>query len=209
MVLRGQFLERPALIKVGDDLLDGLWHRGDRHPPLLILPPHPGEGPGMDHPLCAEIAWAAATAGFPTLRFNFRGVGASQGKRRGPETDLEDADAAVRLLMENAAVASAAALGISGSAATVLELFKLHPGLSGICLVQPVEDVVSELPRLSIPLRLVIGEADSTIPSAALVASATEADGRVEIIPHLDARLGRGLSDVGRAVARWLEAIGP
>ncbi len=84
-----------------------------------------------------------------------------------------------------------------------------HPGLSGICLVQPVEDVVSELPRLSIPLLLVIGEADSTIPSAALVASATEADGRVEIIPHLDARLGRGLSDVGRAVARWLEAIGP
>ncbi len=209
MVLRGQFLERPALIQVGDYLLDGLSHRGDGHPPLLILPPHPGEGPGMDHPLCAEIAWAAATAGFPTLRFNFRGVGASQGKRSGPETDLEDADAAVRLLMENAAVASAAALGISGSGATTLELLKLHPGLSGICLVQPVEDVVSDLPRLSIPLLLVIGEADSSIPSAALVASATEAGGRVELIPNLDARLGRGLSDVGRAVVRWLEAIGP
>jgi uncharacterized protein len=209
VVQRGQFLERPALIKVGDYLLDGLSHRGKRHPPLLILPPRPGEGPGMDHPLCAEIAWVAATAGFPTLRFNFRGVGASQGKRSGPQTDLEDADAAVRLLMENAAVASAAALGISGSAATVLELFKLHPGLSGICLVQPVEDVVSDLPRLSIPLLLVIGEADSSIPSAALVASAAEAGGRVEMISHLDAGLGRGLSDVARAVVRWLEAIGP
>ncbi len=209
MVLRGQFLERPALIKVGDYLLDGLSHRGDRHPPLLILSPHPGEGPGMDHPLCAAIAWAAATAGFPTLRFNFRGVGASQGKRSGPETDLEDADAAVRLLMENAAVASAAAVGIFGSAAATLELLKLHPGLSGICLVQPVEGVVSDLTRLSIPVVLVIGEADSSIPSAALVASATEAGGRVELIPKLDARLGRGLSDVGRAVVRWLEAIGP
>jgi len=209
VVLRGQFLERPALIKVGNYLLDGLSHRGERHPPLLILPPHPGQGPGMDHPLCAEIAWAAASAGFPTLRFNFRGVGASQGKRSGLDTDLEDADAAVRLLMENAAVASAAAVGIGGSTATVLELLKLHPGLSGVWLVEPVDHVASDLPRLSIPLLLVIGKEDSSIPSAALAASATEAGGRVEIIPHLDANLGRGLSGVGRAVVRWLEAIGP
>src|SRR5258708_28097020 len=163
----------------------------------------------MDPRLCAEMGWAAATAGFPTLRFNFRGVGASQGERTGPETELADAGAAIRLLMENAGVASAAAVGISGSAATVLELFKLHPGMSGICLVQPVEDVVSDLPRLSIPLLLVIGDADPSIPSAALVASTTEADGRVEIIPHLDPRLRRRLSEGGRPGVRWLEARGP
>ena len=35
----------------------------------------------MDHVVCAELAWAAARAGRPVLRFNFRGVGASQGSR--------------------------------------------------------------------------------------------------------------------------------
>ena len=43
----------------------------------------------MDHVVAAEVAWAAATAGHPTLRFNFRGVGASQGEQGDPAARLD------------------------------------------------------------------------------------------------------------------------
>src|ERR1700694_3261670 len=98
---RGKVLERPALIPVGTELLDGLSHRGDLQPPLLILPPPPNEG-SMDHPVAAEVGWAAARAGFPTLRFNFRGVGGSQGVRGDENSRVQDAEAALRALEENA-----------------------------------------------------------------------------------------------------------
>src|SRR4051812_9289647 len=101
MVAKGQFLERPTLIPVKKTVLEGLSHRGSKLPALLILPPPPGEG-GMDHVLAAEIAWAAATADHPTLRFNYRGIGASQGEVGTASEWLTDAEAALRLIEENA-----------------------------------------------------------------------------------------------------------
>src|SRR5262249_6420778 len=204
---RGQFLERPALIEVADFVLDGLSHRGEKRPPLLIVPAPPGESPGMDHPLCAEIAWAAATAGFPTLRFNFRGVGGSQGTRRGASTDVTDSGAALRFLIQNTAVASPAVAAVGGSGRTALELLKLHPGLWGLCLIQPSGEIARELPRVAVPLTLVLRENDPGAPLAALAASATEAGGTVEMVPRLDATKGTGLSQVGKAVVRWLEKL--
>ena len=56
----------------------------------------------MDHVVLAEIAWATTMAGHPTLRFNFRGVGGSQGERSGEEECAQDAEAALHVLIENA-----------------------------------------------------------------------------------------------------------
>ena len=56
----------------------------------------------MDHVVAAELVWAAARAQHPTLRFNFRGVGASQGERGGPGTWAEDVNAAESTLLERA-----------------------------------------------------------------------------------------------------------
>ena len=138
MVLKGQFLERPTLIPVGNEVMEGLSHRGERRPPLLIVPPRPEEGGGMDHVVAAEVAWAAAMAGFPTLRFNFRGVGASQGQRGGTQAQLDELLAALRLAQENAATANAAVLTIGGSAWSALEVLGSRPGIQGLCLVSPV-----------------------------------------------------------------------
>ena len=102
MVTKGQFLERPTLIPVGREVMEGTAHRGVKRPPLLVLAPRPEEGGGMDHVIAAELAWAAATAGFPTLRFNYRGVGGSQGLAGTGEALVEDAEAAMRVLLENA-----------------------------------------------------------------------------------------------------------
>src|SRR2546421_10354195 len=75
MVLAGQFLERSVV--VGD--LDALYHRGRRDPPCAIAAPHPALGGSMLSPVVAELAWALTRAGHPTMRFDYRGVGASRG----------------------------------------------------------------------------------------------------------------------------------
>ena len=207
VVSKGQFLERPTLIPVREHVLEGLSHRGDAQPPLLIIPPPPGQG-GMDHPAAAEIAWAAARRGFATLRFNFRGVGASQGAPGGPEDRLEDGEAALRVLEENAQVVTAAVASLGASASTACALIHLHPGTSGLCLISPSDIPLTDLARVRVPLLAIAAEMDGSLPTAALGAAVAEAGGRLELMPEDDASFRRHLSEVGRAVARWLEELG-
>src|SRR5438445_5965004 len=78
MVLTGQYLERSVVI--GE--LDALYHRGKREPSCAIAAPHPALGGSMLSPVVAELAWALTRAGHPTMRFDYRGVGASRGVSR-------------------------------------------------------------------------------------------------------------------------------
>ena len=205
MVTRGQFLERATVIPTGDGVLEGLSHRGTRAPPLLIVPPPPGEG-GMDHPVGAELAWAATRAGHPTLRFNFRGVGASPGRPGSPQAQQADVEAALRVLEENAGTVAAALATLGGSAGTALEMGRTHPGLAGLALVSPRLAEVEELARVREPLLVVVGEGEP-VPRAALAAAVTEAGGTFVIIPGADARFQRNLPEVGRAVVQWLAGL--
>jgi alpha/beta superfamily hydrolase len=79
VVRKGEYLERAVVIP-SEPPLEGLFHRGSRAPGLLIAPPHPLSGGSMESTLIAELAWAVTRAGHPTLRFNYRGVGASGGE---------------------------------------------------------------------------------------------------------------------------------
>src|SRR5438105_9939041 len=82
MVLAGQYLERSVTVRVGELALDALYHRGTREPPCLLASPHPALGGSMTATVIAELAWALTRAGHPTLRFDYRGVGGSQGESR-------------------------------------------------------------------------------------------------------------------------------
>ena len=67
MVLRGQFLERPALVRAGEVTLEGLSRRGARAPPLLLCPPARAAAlvrlPEIDPPLRAAEAARAVEPG--------------------------------------------------------------------------------------------------------------------------------------------------
>ncbi|MCY1041803.1 alpha/beta hydrolase [Corallococcus sp. bb12-1] len=208
MVQKGQFLERSTLIPVGagPEVMEGTVHRGQRSPPLLILPPRPEEGGGMDHVLAAEVAFATARAGFPTLRFNHRGVGASQGVRGTGGALVEDAEAAMRVALENAGTSALAVAALHGGARVALALQERHPAVGGLCLVAPEVDPLS-LVRLSCPLLVIVGAEDTRLPRAALAAAVAEAGGDLEVIDDAGATFHRNLPQVGRAVAVWLQRL--
>jgi alpha/beta superfamily hydrolase len=203
MVSRGQYLERPALVPVGDLVLEGLWHRGSKVPPVLVLPPPPEAG-SMDHVVCAELAWAAARAGRPVLRFNFRGVGASQGARGDGTSRVEDAAGALRLLRENTGVVDVAVAAVGASVETAVRLVSEHPGVVALALVSPPADALATGVRA--PFLCIVGEHEAG--RAGLLAAASEAGGRVEVVSGADARFQRNLPEVGRLALRWLEGAG-
>jgi len=202
-VSRGQYLERPALVSLGDAVLEGLWHRGTRAPPLLVVPPPPGEG-SMDHVICAELAWAAAHDGRPVLRFNFRGVGASQGEPGDERARLEDAAAALRLLVENTGRPEVAVVATGRSASLVLRLAREHPGVCAVVLVSPPADALAG--PVSVPVLCIAAEGEEGL--AGLTAAARALPARVEVVPAADARFQRNLPEVGRLTIRWLGGPG-
>ncbi len=63
-----QALEGPFIAAADDDALG-----------VVVAPPHPLYGGSMEVPMVNEIAHAARTAGLASLRFNWRGAGASGG----------------------------------------------------------------------------------------------------------------------------------
>ena len=201
MVSRGQYLERPALVPVGREVLEGLWHRGSASPPLLVVPPPPGAG-SMDHVVCAELAWAMARAQRPVLRFNFRGVGASQGARGDAGSRREDAAAALQLLRQNTGRTEVAVAAVGDSADTALQLAREHPGIIAVVLVSPPLGVLAR--PAEVPLLCIAGEDEPG--RAVLPEAASRAGGRLQVVPRTDARFQRNLPEVGRLAARWLEA---
>lgn len=66
----------------------------------VVCHPHPEYGGTMQNKVAHTLARAFVTKGFETLRFNFRGVGRSEGVFDEGEGELEDALAAVQVMRE-------------------------------------------------------------------------------------------------------------
>ncbi|RMG16575.1 MAG: alpha/beta fold hydrolase [Deltaproteobacteria bacterium] len=218
MVLKGQYLERMAIIDAGDVTLEGLYHRGALEPPVVIVPPHPAYGGSMDSTVVAEVAWAVARAGHASLRFNYRGIGASQGVWAA-ERDAEDLEAVVRHLAETTATERVALAGYSYGAWVAAAVAGVRPALPALILVSPPVtrfDFPTALAALrqrpgGAPRTLfVTGECDEIAPPEAVCAAASALGDAacVEVVAGADHGYVRGLPEVGALCARFLGAGG-
>jgi len=206
MVQAGQFLERATLIEVRGLCLEGLWHRGERSPALLVCPPHPRRGASMDSPVCAELAFAASRSGRATLRFNYRGAGASQGALCDDlPACVEDAAAALKVLRESASGAAVALAGYDFGASVALQLAKDEKDIAALALIAPLASAFDEamLSRLAWPTIVVVGSRDT---ASGLDVREVEPPGcRRLVIEDADHGFSSGLSALGQAVARFLD----
>ena len=211
MVQPGQFLERSVVLKSGDLSLDALYHRGRRPPPCAISSPHPALGGSMTVPVIAELAWALTRAGFPTLRFDYRGVGASQGRSRHAageariedlSDEAEDLRSAVVQLLQSTRGKSACVIGYSFGAAVALAVAG-DDAVERVVLVAPPTTLAdfSKLAGVRKPLLVVCAHHDRACDRSSLD---LPEDAQLTVIANADHSFVRGLPELGRTVAAWV-----
>ncbi len=82
----------------GEYRLEGLLGQGSSGKGAIITHPHPLYGGDMYNNIVNAIRWAYHRKGYTTLRFNFRGVGMSQGSYGEGVGEQEDILAAIEFL---------------------------------------------------------------------------------------------------------------
>jgi hypothetical protein len=114
-------------------------HSKTKNPPIaLFLHPHPLHGGTMNNKIVYTLFHAYARRGFSCLRFNFRGVGRSQGTFSRGEGELSDAAAALDWLQGNNADAPQCWVGgFSFGAWIGMQLLMRRPEITGFISVAP------------------------------------------------------------------------
>jgi alpha/beta superfamily hydrolase len=93
-------MEEKVSITCGDIELEGLFRQNNTDKGAIITHPHPLYGGDMYNPVVKTIVIALSKLGYATLRFNFRGVGASQGSYDNGEGEQRDLLSAVAFLAD-------------------------------------------------------------------------------------------------------------
>jgi hypothetical protein len=88
-------MEERVGIACGELRLEGALERAAGTQGVVITHPHPLYGGDMDNPVVAAIRLAFRRRGFTTLRFNFRGVGESDGRHGHGVDERHDVHAAI------------------------------------------------------------------------------------------------------------------
>ncbi len=113
-------------------------HASDAAPIALVLHPHPQFGGTMNNKVIYNIYYALHELGFSVLRFNFRGVGRSQGEFDAGVGELSDAASALDYLQEmNPNARQCWVAGFSFGAWISMQLLMRRPEISGFVSVSP------------------------------------------------------------------------
>ena len=205
--------EEPATFKSGELTLEGMIAHPAASGPCraaVVCHPHPLYGGSMHNNVVDAAIEAFNVAGFATLRFNFRGVGRSEGEFDDGRGEADDAVAAVRFLTAQTGVladravlagysfgAMAAARAASG-AANVGAIIAIAPPIAAI------DASILEAPTR--PIVLLAGDHDSYCPVTQLGALAAKlgALARLRILAGADHFFGGREREIVAALSEEL-----
>lgn len=175
----------------------------------VVAPPHPQYGGNMDSPVVNEVCWACAKAGIASVRFNWRGVGASSGEVSG-DAGQADADFAAALVhVAESVPGEVVACGYSFGAAAALRAARTHPRIARVLLVAPPPALLDTEAFRGLDQRalVLVGKEDRMAPYSELgLLCEGAADARLEVIPDADHFFLAGLVDLARLAGDWLQA---
>ncbi|MEX1146823.1 MAG: alpha/beta hydrolase [Sphingomonadales bacterium] len=129
-----------VIFKGPDGRLEGRYQpgKGNNAPIALILHPHPQHGGTMNNKLVYYLYQSFARRGFSVLRFNFRGVGRSQGVFDDGIGELNDAATALDWLQSfNTDASECWVAGFSFGAWIAMQLLMRRPEIRGFISVAP------------------------------------------------------------------------
>jgi alpha/beta superfamily hydrolase len=164
----------------------------------------------MDNPVVSELAFVCAKAGLCSLRFNWRGVGASAGSPSGDAGHAAEDYAAALAQLRDTAPGVLVLSGYSfGAAAAVAQLaFSPAAAVQRLLLVAPPPQLL-DLERLRAfrgEVLLVAGQHDQIAAPAALQGVAEELGAcKLVVLPKTDHFFAAGLAALQRESAAWLQ----
>jgi len=143
--------------------------QGDSIATAVILHPHPLHGGTMQNKVVHTLARGFAELGVASVRFNFRGVGASAGRFAHGEGETEDALAAIEWVRSRRPGAPIWLAGFSFGAYVALRT-AAQSQVSGLITVAPAVHLYdfSTLALPQCPWLLIHGEADEVVPVEAV-----------------------------------------
>lgn len=120
--------------------LEGRYHHNqdDTAPVALILHPHPMQGGSMNNRMVYNLFNLFKDRGYSVLRFNFRGVGRSQGQYDNGVGELSDAASALDWMQTfNANAHECWVAGYSFGAWIAMQLLMRRPEIDGFISIAP------------------------------------------------------------------------
>lgn len=156
-----------------DGRLEGRYHHSKLAgaPIALMLHPHPQHGGTMNNKVVYTLFHAYVRQGFSVLRFNFRGVGRSQGSFDRGEGELSDAASALDWLQTyNQGATACWIAGFSFGAWIGMQLLMRRPEITGFVSIAPpanMHDFSFLAPCPSSGL-IIQGDQDDVVPEPAV-----------------------------------------
>jgi uncharacterized protein len=176
---------------------------------VVLCHPHPLYGGDMESNVVVRAAEACAARHVATLRFNFRGVGASTGKHDDGRGEQQDVRAALAELHRRVPAGAPVALaGYSFGAAVAAAVARDTP-IGGLALIAPPIPITPLTPPVVTgPLLILVGTDDQYCSAESLKELR---DSRPEItltvIDGADHFFFGALDDLGAAVEGWAAAL--
>ena len=158
-------MEEHITFKSQPGMIEGRLAREDSDKGVVITHPHPLYGGDMDNPVVKAIAKAFQQNGYTTLRFNFRGVGGSQGSYADGIGEMDDAFAAVSYLTE-LGTSHLHLAGYSFGAWVNAGLIARNPGIEAMVMVSPPVAFIDfkSIDRIDCLKLIVTGSRDDIAP---------------------------------------------
>lgn len=198
--------------------LEGKYQEGSspESPLALVLHPNSLEGGSMNNKVTYAMFQTFVHMGFSVLRFNFRGVGRSQGVFDGGAGELGDAAAALDWMQTlNRDAKNFWIAGYSFGAWIGMQLLMRRPEINGFISVAPpanTKDFSFLAPCPSSGL-IVSGALDEQVTEASVCALADKLAGQrntfigYKSLPHADHSFDNNLSELSRAVRDYVNEL--
>lgn len=138
----------------------------------LVCHPHPLYGGTMHNKVVHRVAATLVERGVTVLRFNFRGVGKSEGRHDEGIGELEDARAALHWLRDRTPRARLWLAGFSFGSWVAARLAAAEPAIERLILVAPpvTRSGFQVLRSCAVPKLVIQGTRDEVCPIGALMA---------------------------------------
>ena len=194
----------------GDISLEAVWHFPDSKgalPAVVVCHPHPLYGGNMSSNIVFGICQALAERSIAALRFNFRGVGKSQGEFGEGKAEQGDVKAALDFALATDGI-DKERIGLAGysfGGMVALPVAVRDERVEMLALVSPALDEGGweELERYDRPKFVIVGENDFVLPMERFTKLAADRPEHYQVVAGVDHFWGGYEEEVAERVSRF------